>query len=61
VFLDFDKISIFAEFAQVEVAHWNAELGQADKFFAVETGRVSKHSTAIDDSNRLVRAKKDFI
>ena len=54
MFLDFDKISIFAEFAQVKVAYWNAELGQADKFFAVETSRVSKDSTTIDDSNRLV-------
>lgn len=59
--LNLDEVPILAELRRVKVAHRDAALSEANKFFAVEACGVSEHTTSVDDRDSLVVRQQDFV
>ena len=53
--LNFHKITILAQFSSVEMLDSKTTFGESDQLLTVNTDRVRKDATSIDDSDRFVR------
>lgn len=59
--LHLDNVAFFTQLRTVKERTWFTQLSDADKFRAVETRRICKYTTAVDDGNGLIRAEENLI
>jgi hypothetical protein len=59
--LNLDEVSIFTQPRLIEMGNGFPGLGEANEFLPVNADRVRENTTAIDHSNCLVVAEKNFI
>lgn len=59
--LNANKVAVLAELRGVKVGHGYTSVRKADEFHAIQSLRVGKDATAVDDGDRLVVAEQNLV
>ena len=59
--LDLDEVPVLAELGSVEVSNRNTKLRQPNELLPVDTMRIGKDTTAIDNGDSLIRRQQNLV